>query len=103
MAKLLSTPDAMFKQIIGGVVLIIIGAMFSFLLTSSATQYRMQRNEDDIKDVRSQLAGVKSELANGGPAPLALRVTRVEEGLGTMQGQLSEMYKVIVLRQPVSK
>lgn len=94
---------SMQKQLIGGIILMLMGAVFSFLLSSSATQYRLQRNEEDIRDLRTQIGAVRQDLANGGPQPLAQRVTKVEMGMEKMQSQLDDMYKVIVLRQPVAK
>lgn len=89
------------RQVVGGVVMLLVGAVFSFLLTTSATGVRIANVEEQIRDLRAQQAQVQQDLGSGGPQPLALRVTAIENTVKDLRAEVKDIYTVVVLKQPV--
>lgn len=84
--------DGLGRQLLAATFMALVGAMLTLLLTSSGKDVRLTRVEQDVRDI-------KTDLAAGGPAPLAGRVTNIEATLQEVKSQVRDVYTVVVLKQ----
>lgn len=79
--------------------MLLVGAGFNQLLRSSGAEARAATNATRIDEVSARVGHIERTLAEGGPAPLALRISRVEQALNDMSDKIDKLYRTLVLRQ----
>lgn len=87
------------NEIIIGIVMLLIGAGFTQLLRASGAEARETMNATRIGEIIVRLGHLERSLADGGPAPLAQRVQRVENMLSDVSDKIDQLYRAIVLEK----